>query len=350
MLDTEGPPQNAAVRDRAVERFRARLRMTHAIEVDGIVDAVSYLVEPDDTVIFGGSLAFGFGNRSSDLDIIVVSGGKDDDAIPVQRFIDGLRVEVWRIAAARLREVINRADAATRAHDPIEDAFEDVRLLTRVGYGPVWAGRTPSELFGCDVPRICSDFMVARLTQACAVRLGYADLAMRQPDVLHAAHQSRAALEMAVQAVLTRRTQTFPGRKFLYQQAQRDDEDLFRTLTSCAVIPAQRGECTDYVRDLRLRIDVLLAELGDVLANGSVVTLDVRPLETVPLGGSLLVCDVEHSAVLELSSPAEVAAMHDLSRTTADLRTSSDDVAALALRLVRAGLARLCYLSPGRLS
>lgn len=69
-------------------QVRALLEKAHAVAV----------IPDDATVHFEGSLAEGFGNEGSDIDLLLIVPGSEQAVMPTVLFLDGRRVELLPVA------------------------------------------------------------------------------------------------------------------------------------------------------------------------------------------------------------------------------------------------------------
>src|SRR5437868_2296858 len=129
------------MRGRRREALDDRLRRFHGVDTGDVLDLIDYLREPGDTVVAGGSLTFGLGNRLSDFDVVVCGPATASSAVPLQHWAGSLRVDVWTRAHADLDRLFVHAERALGAEAPIEGAFgtveeeQQLKLLHRVAFG-----------------------------------------------------------------------------------------------------------------------------------------------------------------------------------------------------------------------
>src|SRR3954447_8699156 len=121
--------QGASVVDAAEFRasVEARLGDYHDVGFSDVLEAIEYLRDPGDSVVAGGSLTLGLGNRLSDLDI-VVSGeeSKETSRVPLQHWVKTLRVDVWKLRADWMAELVGRAEHVLDDEAPVGGAFGDI--------------------------------------------------------------------------------------------------------------------------------------------------------------------------------------------------------------------------------
>jgi thymidylate kinase len=214
-------------------------------------------------VVLEGSIAEGFGNESSDIDLLFLC---DDDydypTMPSVLFIDGRRVEV---RTRSLSQVTEQADDVLRlaAGGPRGLARLSVDLLNRCQRitcsfplrNSTLVRKAQSALPASRLPEIVSAWSDQYACQA--MRLAVAMNAMDQAD--EAAAWARTALAQAAKAWVAAAGQTYIEPKWLPQQLARSGragDDLverFWTLTRDAHVPARGGSyvaaCAALVRD-----------------------------------------------------------------------------------------------------
>ena len=77
------------------ENLQARVGQYHGVSLEQVLGDIEYLRDAGDSVIAGGSLAYGLGNHLSDLDLIVTGTTTvESSRIPVEHFVGSLRVDV----------------------------------------------------------------------------------------------------------------------------------------------------------------------------------------------------------------------------------------------------------------
>src|SRR5947209_17122358 len=102
------PVTEQAARLAQLER---KIEEYHDVSLAEVLEIISYLRDEADSVIAGGSLALGLGNRSSDLDIVIAGEHVEPAAVPLEHFVKTLRVDVWKRAQTDVDQVFARAEA-----------------------------------------------------------------------------------------------------------------------------------------------------------------------------------------------------------------------------------------------
>jgi HEPN domain-containing protein len=250
----------------------------HGVTGKQVLDEVGYLRDAGDTVIAGGSLAYGLGNHFSDLDLLVVgSDASESSWVPLEQFIGSLRVDVWKLSREIVDDAFARAKEALAGAGALGGSFgdcdheTDLKLLHRIAYGVVVdgpplvpsPGRSFREVAGAlvareYVERMRSSALLARL----ALEAGWDSAA-----VLNA----RQAVEEGLNAVVARRGLAFSGDKWLRQRLLSEAADLV------AVHDPFRRLPDDPARDARLFSDRALAACTTLWG------LDLRPQALLPL-------------------------------------------------------------------
>ncbi len=100
-----------------------RLHGCHGVGLADVLDCVDYLREEGDTVIAGGSLAWGLGNRLSDFDVVVVGAGTSPSRVPLEHWVKTLRVAAWTRSHEGVARLFAHAAGALESGAPLQGSF-----------------------------------------------------------------------------------------------------------------------------------------------------------------------------------------------------------------------------------
>src|SRR6266567_207614 len=122
------------------DRARRSMSVDQSALAERLED-LSYLRDAGDSVVAGGSLAFGLGNNLSDLDVVVAGPASFQSTyVPLEHFVKTLRVDVMKLSQKAIDEIFINAQAALSADMPLQGSFGDVdhendlKLLHRIAY------------------------------------------------------------------------------------------------------------------------------------------------------------------------------------------------------------------------
>jgi hypothetical protein len=210
------------VETESLERLDARLQQYHSVSVNSVLDAVAYLRDAGDSVIFGGSLAYGLGNHLSDLDLVIAGPTTvESSRIPVEQFIDSLRIDVWKLGQALIEELFDRAEAALARDTALHGAFGNVdhenelKLMHRIAFGLVADGPGLELARGRDYRQAATRLVVREYAERTRESALLAQLALRVGRPLAAVVNARRAVEEALNATVAGHGLPFSGDKWL---------------------------------------------------------------------------------------------------------------------------------------
>ncbi len=291
-----------------VEELDRRIQEFHGVDLAQVLEVIAYLRDEGDSALVGGSLAYGLGNATSDLDIVVAGPQtiESSSRMPLEHFIETLRVDVWRMMQGEIDELFVRAEAALASEDPFAGAFGDVveqadlKLLHRLAYGFVIDGEPLQPQGVRNYDEIARDILVREYAERLRESALIARLAERAGQGLAAAMNSRFALEQALMATSAARGVPFSDNKWLQVHLDQDVPDLRSVYEPFRVLPAGADESRAYVE-------------AALAASAELVALDLAPealaaqarwepgdLELLPLGVLTILLSKRHGAVWEL--------------------------------------------------
>jgi hypothetical protein len=293
-----------------------RIRDYHDVAMGDVLDLVEYLRKDGDSVIVGGSLALGLGNRLSDLDVVVVGRETPTSQVPLEHWVRSLRVDVWLRAQRGIDALFERAEAALRSERPLQGSFgsvdeeQELKLLHRVAFGLHWDGPelVPSTR---DYRAIARDLVVREYAERMRESACVATLALAARRKLAAAVNARLAVEEAMQTALAAGGYPWTGDKWLQVRLQEGAPDLLELYRPYAVLPEPGDDVGRFVAgavELAERItgvDLAIERLASLFA------WSAPGLRALPLGNRRLLVSVEDGALWELDED-EAAAWRDL--------------------------------------
>ncbi|GDY29628.1 hypothetical protein [Gandjariella thermophila] len=206
------------------ETVEHRLRKFHDVGIADVLEVVGYLREPGDSVIAGGSLSFGLGNRLSDFDVVVCGRSTDTSLMPLQHWVKSLRVDVWTRAHRDIDAVFALADRALASTAPIAGALgsveeeQQLKLLHRIAFGLHLDGPPLAPSGGRDHLEVARDLVVREYAERMRESACVAQLAARAGRWLAAAVNARSAVEEALHATLAASGVPFTGDKWLAER------------------------------------------------------------------------------------------------------------------------------------
>jgi len=216
----------------------------HGVSLEQVLGEVEYLREAGDSVLAGGSLAYGLGNQLSDLDLIVAGPTEvESSLVPLQHFIGSLRIDVWKLAQGFIEETFDRADEALASHSALHGSFGDVdheadlKLLNRIAFGLVIDGEELEPARERDYRAVASDLVVREYAERMRTSALLAQLALRAGRSVAAAVNARQAVEEALNAAIARRKLPFSGDKWLGERLTGEAIDLAATYEPFRQLP-----------------------------------------------------------------------------------------------------------------
>lgn len=222
-----------SVEDERRESLLARVEQFHGVSLEQILGEIEYLRDAGDTVVAGGSLAYGLGNHLSDLDLVV--GGPttaDSTGIPLQHFIGSLRVEVWKLAQGLIEKTVDRAEEALASKEPILGSFgnvdheDELKLLHRIVFGIVIDGSGLEFTQGRDYRAVASGLVLREYAERMRTSALLAQLALQASRPIAAVVNARLAIEEALNAAIVKRGLPFTGDKWLRERLANQTPDL----------------------------------------------------------------------------------------------------------------------------
>lgn len=245
-------------------QLEARLRDYHSVGIEDVLEIVAYLRKENDTVIAGGSLAVGLGNRLSDLDVVIVGEQTiESSRVPLEHFVGSLRVDAWVMSKALIDEVFERAESGL-AHDGRLDvlfaAVDDevnLKLLHRIAFGLTLDGPSLEPSAARDHASVAREVVVREYAERMREHAFLAQLAAANERRLNATVNARDAIEVALHAAITARGIPFTGHKWLQDRLRNDAAELAPLYRPFATLPGQEEDWRAFVRAAIERCEAL---------------------------------------------------------------------------------------------
>ncbi|HEX8743227.1 MAG TPA: nucleotidyltransferase domain-containing protein [Thermoleophilaceae bacterium] len=250
-MTTRGGSMRTAASGPAV--LERRIGEYHEVTMAEVLDVVAYLRDDGDSVIVGGSLAIGLGNRLSDLDVVVAGRETPASQVPLEHWVKSLRVDVWLRSQRDVDALFERAESALESERPLQGAFgsvdeeQELKLLHRVAFGLHWDGPelVPSTRDYRDIARdlVVREYAERMRESACVAMLAHPAGRDRAAGV-----NARLAVEEAMQAVLADRGHPWSGDKWLQVRLQEHESECHDLYRPYAVLPEPGSDVGGFVR------------------------------------------------------------------------------------------------------
>jgi Nucleotidyltransferase domain len=300
------------------ELLDRRINTYHGASIAEVLETIAYLRDPGDSVLAGGSLAYGLGNERSDLDVVIAGDETtDSSSIPLEHWIDRLRVDVWKRKQSEIDEVFERAETALSSEVPFHGAFGDVeeqadlKFLHRIAHGIILDGPQLEPENTRDYREIARDLVVREYAERMRESIFVAQLALRTGSPIGAMTNARVAVEEALNADLAARGFPFSDNKWLWERLKEVGAPLESLYKGFAVLPETGEHAADLVAAaIEACQDLTGLELdADALAEAAV--WEGEELELMKVGEERFLLSTKHGGLWKLDE-TEVAAWNDL--------------------------------------
>jgi hypothetical protein len=215
------------------EALQARVQQYHGVSLEQVLGEVQYLRDAGDSVIAGGSLVYGLGNRLSDLDLLVAgSTTVESSRVPLEHFVGSLRVDVWKLARELIEETFDRAEEALASELALHDSFgnsdheTEPKLLHRIAFGVVIDGDGLEPARGRDYRAVASGLVVREYAERMRASALLAQVALRAEHPVAAVVNARQAVEEGLNATVAHRGLPYSGDKWLGERLADQTPDL----------------------------------------------------------------------------------------------------------------------------
>ncbi|MFD6161584.1 AMP-binding protein [Nocardia sp. NPDC060256] len=198
-----------------------------AERVGQLLDAAleSVAIPSNSTVLFEGSLAEGFGNEGSDVDLLVLAPGDEElPTLPTVLFIDGRRVEVRTRSESQLRrqlEQVAKAATVTELDEDLPNRCQRFLRATVVRSGTPDVDELRTLLPHSTFTTLVADWWTARAEQALRYAIALRTLKSRDEAI----DWARNGLLQAIKGWAARRGESYLETKWLPQQLDRIGSD-----------------------------------------------------------------------------------------------------------------------------
>jgi hypothetical protein len=239
------------------EELAARVEAYHGVTLEQVLADVEYLRDAGDSVIAGGSLAYGLGNHLSDLDLLVAgSTTVESSRVPIEHFVGSLRVDVWKLAQDLIEETFDRAEEALESPAALHGSFGDVdhetdlKLLHRIAFGVVVDGAGIEPPPGRDYHGVAAGLVVREYAERMRSSALLAQLALPAGRPLLAVVNARQVVEEALNATIASRGVPFSGDKWLRERLAGEAADLAGLYEPFGRLPEDPGrDAARFVED-----------------------------------------------------------------------------------------------------
>jgi len=310
--------------DARVEELERRLRRFHDVGGTEVLELLAYLREPGDSVVAGGSLTFGLGNRLSDFDVVICGPETTSSKVPLEHWVGSLRVDVWTRSHADIARLFEQAAGALTGTAPLRGCFggveeeQQLKLLHRVAFGLLLDGPSIDVAAGRDCAGVARDLVVREYAERLRSSATVAQLAANAGAWLAATVNARTAVEEALHVVVTARGVPFSGDKWLADRLSTEDPRLAAVLHRFGRLPDDPGDASAFVASavaLCTEVTGLPLALAALPPTASWVNRGARLHR---LGRDSLLVVPEVGALVRLSAE-EAAAWQDLGTADPDL-------------------------------
>lgn len=298
------------VQAQRVEELAQRVRDFHGVELSEVLEVIDYLRDGEDSVLVGGSLAYGLGNQKSDLDIVVAGRATTESSsrMPLEHFIETLRVDVWKLREDEIEELFERAQKGLESEAPFEGAFGDVleqadlKLLHRVAYGVIIDGPALIPTGTRNYREVARDLLVREYAERMRHSLYVAQLALGAGQFKAATMNARFGIEDALQAMIAARGLPFSDNKWLQVRLDTDTPDLLDIYRPFSVLPEGDGAAQTFVGAAIEKAENLSGVRLDAASLSLDASWEAADLRLIAAGDLRTLISAEQDVVFELDA------------------------------------------------
>ncbi len=295
-----------------------RIRDYHGLGVEEVLQAIAYLRDSETSVIAGGSLAFGLGNELSDLDVVITGDSVlDGSRVPLEHFVDTLRIDVWRRGQDQVEEIFEQADRALTSSEPLYGKFgtaeqeADLKLVHRIAFGIQLDGPPVRLRLSRDHREVARDLVVREYVERMRQSVFAAQLGDKAESPLASIMNGRRGVEDALHMVVAARDLPWTGDKWLHERLLRDATDLQVLHEEFAVLPDPENDWRGFVqRAVELCSKLSGLDLAVATLSRSAVW-DLGELRIAEVHGESFLVSKEHGGLWELDE-SDIAAWRAL--------------------------------------
>jgi hypothetical protein len=302
LIATEETARRSAL-DRRIQEY-------HGATLDEVLELIAYLRDEGDSVLAGGSLTSGtgMGNARSDLDVVIAGQDSESSQIPLEHWLKGLRIDVWKRRHAEIDEVFERAGRRLASDVPFHGAFGDVdeqadlKFLHRIAHGIILDGPQLEPAGTVNYRDVARELVVREYAERMRESAFVAQLAAAAGNSIGATSNARAAVEDALNAAVTSYGLPFTDNKWLRERLANDRSDLELLYLPFAVLPdpSDEEESRRFVRaalDTCDRATGLALSLGDLVGAARWANTD---LQLIMVGGAKFLLSEAQGGLWEL--------------------------------------------------
>lgn len=232
-----------------------RLQEYHGATLEGVLEMIDYLRDPGDSVLAGGSLTSGtgMGNQRSDLDVVICGKDSDSSQMPLEHWLDGLRIDVWKRRQDDVDEVFERATRQLASDQPFHGAFGDVeeqaslKFLHRIAYGIILDGPQLEPTGTWNYQAVARDLVVREYAERTRESAFVAQLAHEAGNWMGAVLNARAGVEDALNATVTSWGMPFTDNKWLRERLANEAHELEPLYRPFARVPDREEDAAEFV-------------------------------------------------------------------------------------------------------
>jgi hypothetical protein len=235
------------------ERLDRRLQKFHAVSMADVLETIDYLREPGDSVIAGGSLAFGLGNPLSDFDVVICGRDNQTSTLPLEHWVSSLRVDVWTRRRADVDQLFMKGENALADTLPLQEGFgsceeeQQLKLLHRIAFGLLLDGDGIRPAGYTDYRAVARDLVVREYAERLRESAFLAQAALGADRLLAASVNARQAVEECLHVVLAAKGVPFTGDKWLYECLKEYAPGLTEHWLAYHVLPQLPQDCAAFV-------------------------------------------------------------------------------------------------------
>ncbi len=289
-----------------------RLRTYHGVDLADALEFIDYLRDETDTVLVGGSLAYGLGNGLSDLDIVIAGPdmAESSSRMPLEHWVGSLRVDVWKLAKREIEELFARAEECLADDAPFDGAFgtvleqADLKLLHRFAHGIVLDGPALRPA-GRPYRELAREIVVREFAERMRNAAFAAQVALATAHPLAAVTSARFAVEDALQAAVAARGVPFSDSKWLQTRLMNDLPELLAVYEPFRRLPETADGAPEFVTAAIETCERLTGFDLAVEALSAAAQWENSDLRLMEVGPERLLLSTKHATLWELNGDAQ---------------------------------------------
>lgn len=318
----------------------------HGVPLSQVLELIDYLRDAGDSVIAGGSLALGLGNKRSDLDVVIAGRNTQGSGrMPLEHWEQTLRVDAWKLNQGTIDDLFARAETGLASEEPFEGAFgsvteqADFKLLHRVAFGIHLDGPRLEPSHTRDYRAVARDLIVREYAERMRESVLVARLAL--PEHWRAAAiNARLAVEDALHAALAASGVPFTGDKWLQHRLMTDAPDLHEVYRPFAILPHRSEEAGIVVDAAVKQCEALTGIELSTSALASIASWENTDLRPIKVGTDQLLLSTREGGLWRIDQD-ESKAWQSLNADAWPLTAGDESQSRLSFDLYARGLVRL---------